>query len=514
MIDGLVLLAYFAGLLVIGARFSRQRRGGDDDFFLAGRSMHWFPVGLSIMTTAFNAVNYTGFSGEVFGHGLYVLLCLPVFFMVVLPVTRIIMPFYHRMGICSVYEYLEKRFDGSVRMLAAGLFIVWRIFWMATALYIPSSVMAHLTGWHPIVLTLVAGAAVTAYTAAGGMRAVMWTDVFQCFVLIGGLVFCLLFAVSQIPGGVGAIWRIAAEGSRLSPFYPFDWQIFSFDPHMRISLWSCWIGTMTAFLSRYGVDQTVVQRYFTARSLEQARRGFRLNILVAVASLLLLAAMGLAMYAYAAEHRLLGGIAARPLAYLTAFVNVLPAGTTGLIIAGLFAASMSSVDSGINSCSAVFITDFYSRFGNSEPAAGAYASKAASIVFGMAATVAACGVGRLGSIFEIANKVVNGLGSPLLALFILGMFSRRAGRRAVFWGGVGGILISVYVSFNITDLALHYYAVVNLLGTLGLCYLLSIVENWRSTGPGPAALAWTWTAHRQNARPVCSGPPDRHRGGD
>lgn len=145
-VDYMILLGYVAATLVIGGLQSK-RSSTATEFFMAARSMHWFPLGLSVMVTAFSAVNYIAFSGEVFGHGLYVLLSLPVFAMIALPVTRVIMPFYHRLGVCSIYEYLEKRFDARVRMLASGMFIVWRLFWIATVLYFPAVVLSSISGF-------------------------------------------------------------------------------------------------------------------------------------------------------------------------------------------------------------------------------------------------------------------------------------------------------------------------------------------------------------------------------
>lgn len=142
--------------------------------------------GLSIMATAFSAINYTAFSGEVSRHGLYVALSLPVFVIVVWPVTRIIMPFYHSMQLCSAYEYMERRFDVRVRTLASGLFILWGVAWMAVALFVPCRVLSTVTGLSFYVVVLVAGGVAILYAMAGGVRAVMWTDVVQFFVLLGG----------------------------------------------------------------------------------------------------------------------------------------------------------------------------------------------------------------------------------------------------------------------------------------------------------------------------------------
>ncbi len=500
-IDITIIATYFLGILLLGA-IVRRRRSRDADFFLAGRSMHWLPIGLSITLTAFSGINYTAFSGEVFSHGLYVALSLPVFVFVAFPVIRIIMPFYHQLGVCSAYQYLEKRFDRRVRVLASGLFILWRCFWMATALYVPARFLALLTGLNLYGLILLAGAVATGYTAVGGIRAVMWTDVFQFIVVIGGLLVVLVLAGHQYPEGWMGIVNTAAAGGLLKPLYPFDTTLFSLNPHVRITLWSSWIGTFVAFLSRYGADQVVVQRYFTARTLRTAQIAFHLNYVAAIVALTALTLLGFAMYAQAVASGGPGTHGDQPMAYLILLIRALPAGVTGLIVVGLIAATMSSIDSGVNACCTAFVTDFYRA-----PASGQTSDNSGSshrlnfglsILFGGIVTLAAMSVGRLGTVFEIANKIVNGFGSPLLALFILGMFSGQSRYFGVTATGVliGGILgagWSAWVSFCVESIALHYYAVINLMGTLFLCYAASLVDRClRGRGASLEQLSWTW----------------------
>jgi Na+/proline symporter len=186
------------------------------------------------------------------------------------------------------------------------------------------------------------------------------------------------------------------------------------------------------------------------------------------------------------------------------FVQSLPTGATGLVAAGLFAATMSSMDSGINACSAVFITDFYHRFRRGDRRFPLALSRWVSLACGALSMLAALHVDKLGSVFEIANKIINGLGSPLLALFVLGMFSRRANAVGVLCGGVLGLLGSAYVSLYVENLALHYYAVVNLAGTLVLGYTFSLVENRLRGAPAASQLAWTWRARRRLHPPPCA----------
>ena len=512
-IDYAVLCIYLLAVLAMGWVF-RVRRGEHEEFFLAGRRMGWLPIGLSIMVTTFSAINYLAFPSEVFGYGLYVLVAVPVFLLAAWPITQIWMPFFHDMRLTSAYEYLELRFDDRVRALASGLFILWRLFWMATALYASARIMANLTGMPPWVIILAGGLAATGYTFLGGMRAVMWTDVLQFFVLFGGIAFGAISAMRD--GGIAHIMSVAYDGGRLMPFAPFDPAFLSLDPRIRMTLWSGLIGVFVAFLSRYGADQVVMQRYFTARSLRAAQRGLWLNAAVSVVSLSLLAFFGLAVYAHAVQAGTLPpvdwstvaplqrkGIAMKQLA---ATIRSFPPGVTGLVVAGLLAATMSSIDSGINACSAAYVSDFHRRFAGIAEA-GAQAElrlgKWLTLGIGVISTLLALAliplIGKTNSLFMIVNKLINGLGSPLLALILLGMFSPTANAPGMFYGGMIGLLASLTVSLCVQPLALQYYAALNLLLSVAPCYLLSHMAHLRGYVQPGGKTDWTWRAWRTQA---------------
>ena len=514
--DSVVLVLYLALVLGVGL-FFRVRKGDHAEFFLAGRSMEWVPVGLSVMVTVFSAINYVALPNEVFGYGLYVITALPVFFLAAWPITKIWMPFFHDMQLTSAYEYLERRFDARVRSLASGVFILWRLFWMATALYACAKILAALTGFPAYIIILVGGLAATLYTSVGGMRAVMWTDVAQFCVLFGGIALGLAIAVSG--NGFGELVDIAKEGGRLRPFAPFDPSFLSLNPCIRMTLWSGLIGVFVAFLARYGADQVVMQRYFAARSLPAAQRGLWLNACASVAALSLLVLFGLAIYAHAAKAGVFAdahwetlspmqkkGMAMRQLA---AVIRSFPPGVTGLIAAGLLAATMSSIDSGINACCAAYVTDFHARFFSSDstaPKAGVWLDRGLTAALGTVATGFALAliplVGRTNSLFMIVNKIINGLGSPLLVLFLLGMFTRKANAPGMLLGGIVGFLASLFISLSVKHLALQYYAAANLLATLVPCCLFSRFATALGHVQEPKTLTWTWHAWRESKQRI------------
>ncbi len=477
-LDYSILLIYLLVVLSIGWLAAR-RTGQDDEFFLAGRGMGWLPIGLSVMVTSFSAINYLAIPSEIFGYGLYVIISFPVFFLAAWPISKIWMPYFHNLHVTSVYEILERRFDVRVRCLASGLFILWRFFWMATALYASGKIMAVLTGWPQWSLILLCGLIATGYTFIGGMRAVMWTDVAQFVVLFGGIAIGVALSFRQ--NGLDVL-RLAFEGGRLQPFAPLDGSFFSFDPRIRITLWSGLIGTAVTFMARYGADQVVMQRYLTAKSLKAAQKGIWLNAVASTVSLSLLVLFGMAIYAnacrlgaFAADNGLSLPAAQRQamaLKQLSQLIHSFPPGVAGLILAGLLAATMSSIDSGVNACAAAYVTDFQKRFQWKK-----LSSKWLSLSIGVISTLLALllipAIGKSNSVFAIVNKLVNGLGSPLLCLMLLGMFSKKTNSSGVFVGGIIGLFASLAISFWLKPLALQYYAVANLLVCLAVCYVFS-----------------------------------------
>ena len=244
----------------------------------------------------------------------------------------------------------------------------------------------------------------------------MWTDVAQFFVLFGGI--ALGVALSFRQNGLD-VFRLAFEGGRMQPFAPLDGSFFSLDPRIRITLWSGLIGTAVAFMARYGADQVVMQRYLTAKSLKAAQKGIWLNAVASTVSLSLLVLLGMAIYANACR---LGAFTtdnglslpaaqrqAMALKQLSQIIRSFPSGVAGLIVAGLIAATMSSIDSGINACTAAYVTDFQKRFNWKK-----IPSQVLSLVIGVVSTSLALllipAIGKSNSVFAIVNKFVNGLG--------------------------------------------------------------------------------------------------------
>jgi len=479
-IDFIVFYAYLAIVLLVGLAMYRKQHT-EKDFFLAGRSLGWFPLGISIMITMLTAFNFAAFPTEIFKHGCYILIALPIFIVVYFPISKIFIPFFQKQKKASAYAFLEDVFDLKTRCLASILFMLWRLVWMAVALFASARILSAVTGYHLWLLILICGIITVAYTSFGGLRAVIWTDVAQFFILLGGIIIALTLVSLTTDGGFIGIFTNALEHNVFRPVVPYDPEFFSFDPTIRTTFWSGAIGTMVAFLARYGADQMVIQRYRAAKSLSEARKSFIFNIFCVLAVLIMLVIFGLAMHSYAVHTGIMGQYS-KPLKYMAVLIRSLPYGAAGLLAAALLAATMSSIDSGVNACTMSWTKDFYHRFFNKEEFSkkhhirySVYFSVVIGILIIAFAELFILVFGKHQSIFMIVNKMINGFGSPLLVLIVFGMFKKRLKANSVFYGVLAGAIFSVCTAFFVEDLALHYYAVVNLLASIAMCYILEFV---------------------------------------
>src|SRR3954469_2248917 len=214
-IDGVVIVSYLLVLVGIGAYFSRRQKG-IESFFLAGRGMSWLPIGLSLMAALNSGIDYVAGPSSVFKYSL--IFTIGVFSWVFLYpwVAYVSLPFYRRLQTVSAYEYLERRFNVAVRTLASCIFLLWRVGWMGTALYVPCLAIETITGGAlravPLIISI--GVVVPLYTMLGGIEAVIWTDVIQFVIMLTGVVVALGVIIWNVDGGIGAVWNLASKEGR------------------------------------------------------------------------------------------------------------------------------------------------------------------------------------------------------------------------------------------------------------------------------------------------------------
>jgi SSS family transporter len=447
--DIVAVAIYLLVILGLGAAFGRNQ--SRREFFVASRSMGWLAVGLSVMATLFSSNSFVFYPSAALGSSLRIGASLIAFSLMTPIVIWVFIPVYARLQLETAYEYLELRFHVSVRVLASGLFILLRIGWMASATYAASVVVSSVAGISQTTVIVGLGVVSIGYTMVGGLRAVMWTDVIQFFVFTATILATLGLVMLRSESSAGEIVRTYFDGR--------SGLVVDFSPSMVLPYgsWVILIGVFIEGLSANGVDQVAVQRYLSARSERTSQWGAVLNLVamwIVIPGLLMI---GVALYAYFNQNPAeLGAgtlqevLSNNPKAAdraLPDFVRLhFPPGLAGLFLAALMAAIMSSIDSGVHSVTTALVVDFRDRlFPQLKPKNDRNELRAIRgmvVVIGAIAITLACFVGPLGNVFDIGKKLTAAFGGPLLAIFILALFSRRA-----TWLGV---LISALLSTLLT----------------------------------------------------------------
>jgi Na+/proline symporter len=310
-------------------------------------------------------------------------------------------------------------------------------------------------------MILVLGILVTLYTMLGGIQAVIWNDVIQFCIMFGGLGATVWIALTHVPGGLSEIWVAATTAGKFSlgaaPAEPGVLGYLKQILMQPITLPALVITMVLGRMASYTSDQVMVQRFQTTKSLADSRRAYVVNAAGDALWMFGLSFVGLALLAYFRHHEL-------PPEYATDKIlpffmaQAFPTGAIGLVIAAILAASLSSIDSAINSCTTVVVVDLYNRFTSGPNSRAALAaedgrgqvrvSRIATAVLGLAGTVLAMNVSRIGTLLEIANKLINAFSGPLFGLYLLAMFSRSATSRSVLAGGVVGTFVSYFVAYR------------------------------------------------------------------
>jgi SSS family transporter len=425
-------------------------------------------------------------------------------------VSRVTLPFYRRLNVYTAYEFLEARFDARVRALAAGIFLLWRLGWMATAIYVPCLAIDAVTGGAVDLRAtiLVLGLLVTGYTMLGGIQAVIWNDVIQFCIMFSGLGATVWITITSVPGGLWETLAAAQEAGRMATVAPLapgagvieGVRHFFMQP---VNLTAVVVTLVVGRMAGYTSDQVMVQRFQTTRSLRDSRQAFVVNAAGDVLWMVGLSFVGLALLAYFRHHPLPPEYATDKI--LPYFMSqAFPAGAVGLVIAAIMAASLSSVDSAINSCTSVVVVDLHDRFVlghktrsselDAHSAARVRLSRIVTAACGLTGTVLAMNVSRIGTLLEIANKLINAFSGPLFGIYLLAMFSRRATGTSALAGGLVGSLVSYVVAYH-TPIGFLWPSTFGLAATLATSLAwTSIAAALGPSGELPPGQDLTWYA--------------------
>ena len=447
-IDIAVLAVYLAAVVGLGIWFARSNRSAKD-FMAAGGSLPGWAVGLSIFGTYLSSNTFIGVPGKAYGdnwNGFVFSLSLPLAAWVA---VKWFVPFYRGSGEISAYHHLEKRFGPWARTYALVCYLLTQLARVGTILFGVSLGLSALTGWGLPVVIIVSGIAVTAYTLFGGILAVIWTDVIQSIVLLIGAVAIAVMLLVNHPEGAAGAFQTASEADK------FSLGSFSID-FTQSTFWVVLIYGIFINLYNFGIDQSFVQRYHTARDDQAAARSVWTGALLYVPVAALFFFIGSMLFSYyEASPSLLAELkAAHPDGkgdqVLPHFISTqLPPGLAGLLIAAIFAAAMSSIDTSLNSSATVTLKDFMQRYlkrGEDEEGALKILRRA-TLVWGVLGTGVALAMIGQKSLLDSWWKLSGIFAGGMLGLFLLGLISRKADNAGALTGVILGVLVICWMTF-------------------------------------------------------------------
>lgn len=457
-----LLLVFSAGIGLYHALTGGKQRTVQE-FLLANRSMTFLPVAFSLLATFQSAVAILGVPSEIYRFGTeYWFLGCSYFLGLLIP-AHVFIPVFYRLRLTSTYEYLELRFNKVVRLCGTATFIFQMVIYMGVVLYAPALALNAVTKFDIWASVLTIGLVCTLYTALGGLKAVIWTDVFQTFVMFAGQVAVIAVGAVKV-GGMGRVWKLAAEKGKISGID------LNPDPYERYTFWTLAFGGVFMMLALYGVNQAQVQRYLSSRSERQAVLSCYAVFPCQQIVLCLSCLTGLVMFAYYQEHKLTEEqLKASPDQMVLYFVmDVLQdvPGLPGLFVACLFSGSLSTISSAFNSLATVTMEDLICPYAANIPERRATLySKLLALGYGLLCLGMAYISSMMGPVLQAAISIFGMVGGPLLGLFCLGMFFPCANSVGAVVGLVAGLAMAFWVGIG------------------------SMVINYQSMSPGPTVLA-------------------------
>lgn len=462
-LDYLVIVIYFGLMAWIGIHFSKKQKN-TDDYFKGGGRIPWFIVGLSIFGTGLSAITFMSVPAKAYATDWSYLLFNAGIVLVVPLIIHVFIPFFRKLNVTTAYEYLEKRFNSAVRVLCSISFIIYQIGRMGVVLLLPAIALNVVTGFNIFICISLMGMLALIYTYMGGIEAVAWTDALQVVVLLGAAVAVIISVCHGQEGGIGSVIATAAADNK------FNLGSLKFDLRQS-TIWTVLIATVFTNITTYGTDQTIVQRYLTTETEKQARKGVYTNALLCIPATVLFFFVGTCLYVFFKNNPSELSTAINDAdAILPWYVSIrIPAGVMGLVIAGIFAAAMSTISASMNSAATAYVTDIHSKLGCDKDFLKV--AKKATVAIGLTGIAFALMMATwdIKSLWDEFSKILGILLGGLGGLFLLGFISKKANSIGAICGLVGCICVQLTV--------MHFQAV-NLLLYSTVGFISCFVTGW------------------------------------
>ena len=436
----IVLFIYLIGMITVGFIFSTRTKN-KDDFLLGGRKLPWLAVGMSMYASVTSAVTFMGLPATAYAENISLIGVSLASLLVAPLILNLFYPLYHAQRVTTSYEYIKMRYGTSSERMVSTLFVLGRLGWLGTVIYAPALVLTHITGLDLTTSIVLMGLIATLYTFLGGLAAVVWTDVIQFILLLTGMIWVAISLTGTVEGGMSAILELGKESGR---FDVLEWPPSLF--HLSLPLVG--LSFFLQLMQEYGTDQVTVQRMMATGSQQKTLKAILFNAIVDLITISTLLYIGLGLWAV--FPALPEGI--QPDGLLPYYILAhLPNGVSGLVITAIFAAAMSSVDSGINALSSVCVTNFKRV---KHPLKSA---RMLTLIFGITATLLAFYVSTIGGLIKAFTSFMSLFSAPVLALFLLGICSKRASLGGWLIGTAGSVGVSVWLQHGLEAHWVYYF---------------------------------------------------------
>ena len=466
-VDLAIIAIYLVGITLFGLRFRKHRRSLRD-YFLADRNIPWWAIALSIVAAETSTLTIISIPGLAYDTNLTFLQVVMGYVVGRVIISFVLLPHYFRGDLYTAYELIERRFGRGLRSLTAGLFLVTRAAAEGVRVYAVSIVVAIALGTGQVASIAIITALTLIYTFEGGLAAVIWTDVVQTAIYLGGTIVGVFTIAHLVPGSWPAIHAIAASSGK---FRLFD---FSLDFWKPYTFWAGIIGGTFLTTASHGTDQLIVQRLLAARSEKQSMAALLSSGAAILFQFGLFLLVGVMLFAFYQSPSASFGKADR--IYPLFIVSQMPQGISGLLIAAILAAAMSNLSAALNSLSSSTIVDFYLR---RHPEIGEQRrmqlSRASTIFWALVLfALAVISLHLVSHVIEVALQIVSVAYGALLGAFLLGVLTTRANQKGAFVGMVCGFAVELHIFLN-TKIPWTWYVMIGTAVTFGVGYAASVL---------------------------------------
>ena len=474
MIDLAIVIIYLAAVLFAGMYFSKKKMTGKE-YFKGDGTIPWWVTSVSIFATLLSPISFLSIAGNSY-NGTWVLWFAQLGIFIAVPLTiRLFLPVYSKLKIDTAYHYLELRYKSKgLRVLGALLFIIYQIGRMSIIMYLPSVVLAPLVGININVLIIIMGIIAIVYSYGGGLKSVLWTDFIQGLVLIAGVVFTLIYLVFSIDGGIGTIFTTLQNGKFLAP------NEVVFDPNiLKSSVFIILVGAGINTFSSYISSQDVVQRFTTTTDIKELRKMTFGNGFLSIGTTTVIYLIGTALFVFYHQNPQLLQTAHQDQIFASFIVYQLPVGISGILIAAIYAASQSTLSTGLNSVATSWVLDIQDSFNReiSEEKQTRIA-KLVSLGVGIIAIIVSMILanGEIKSAYEWFNSFMGLVLGVLAGIFVLGVITKKATSMGAYAGFFTSAIIVISLKYNHPEVTSWSYAIISIGVSCIIGYIISLIH--------------------------------------